>query len=400
MGGQQAVNLLIDFSIGQSNFHKYYISVSQALTQKDKNILKIMKKFICKYCGKQCTNHSALTSHETFCKSNPNLDDKYKPYEYKGVCQKCGKEFVKVYKNISEFGIYKRKGKLSKFCCRSCANTHVISEETKEKIKIGRKLFDELHPNYWQEIQGEFTKTGKFQKRICKECGKSYVYEKGKGMSKSYCCPECKHEYLSKHTGGYRKGSGHGKSGWYKGIHCDSSWELAFLVYHLDKNLYIERYKGVRKYIFNGVEKEYHPDFITDVGIIEIKGYYTDQVKAKQSQNEDIIIIDKTDIIPYLEYVELHYGKNFTYLYDNSNPNNIDNLNNIWVFKINESKKQYINAFINKNEFDLYLNNGWLNGRINPTDRFKEYKSVRPQRRLFKKLSSEEKEKLFSDIIE
>ena len=36
MKGQQAVNLLIDFSIGQSNFHKYYISVSQALTQKDK----------------------------------------------------------------------------------------------------------------------------------------------------------------------------------------------------------------------------------------------------------------------------------------------------------------------------------------------------------------------------
>ena len=32
MRGQQAVNLLIDFSIGQSNFHKYYISVSQALT--------------------------------------------------------------------------------------------------------------------------------------------------------------------------------------------------------------------------------------------------------------------------------------------------------------------------------------------------------------------------------
>ena len=172
-------------------------------------------------------------------------------------------------------------------------------------------MFDESHPNYWQNIYGEFTKTGKIQNRICKECGKTYVYEKGVGMSRSYCCPECKHEYLSKHTGGYRKGSGHGKSGWYKGIHCDSSWELAFLVYHLDKNLYIERYKGVRKYIFNGVEKEYHPDFITDAGIIEIKGYYTEQVRAKQNQNEDIIIIDKTDIVPYLEYVESHYGKKF-----------------------------------------------------------------------------------------
>ena len=98
MRGQQAVNLLIDFSIGQSNFHKYYISVSQALTQKDKKILKIMEKFICKYCGKECNNHSALKSHETFCKLNPNLDDKYKPYEYKSICQKCGKEFLKIFK--------------------------------------------------------------------------------------------------------------------------------------------------------------------------------------------------------------------------------------------------------------------------------------------------------------
>ena len=175
MKGQQAVNLLVDFSIGQSNFHKYYISVSQTLTQKDKKYIEIMEKFICKYCGKQCKNHSALISHETFCKLNPNLDDKYKPYEYKSVCQKCGKEFIKVYKNISDFGVYKRKGKLSKFCCRSCANTRVISEETKEKIKRGRKIFDELHPNYWQEIQGKFTKTGKFQQRVCKECGKPYV---------------------------------------------------------------------------------------------------------------------------------------------------------------------------------------------------------------------------------
>lgn len=30
--------------------------------------------------------------------------------------------------------------------------------------------------------------------------------------------------------GGLRVGSGRGKKGWYKGIHCDSSWELAFVV--------------------------------------------------------------------------------------------------------------------------------------------------------------------------
>ena len=360
-----------------------------------------MEKFICKYCGKECKHHSALKSHEKFCKANPTIDDKYKPYEYKGICQKCGKEFIKIYKNLSEFNRCKRKGKLSKFCCLSCANSRVISEEVKEKIRNGRKLFDETHPKYWQNLYSEFTKTGKHQKRVCKECGKTYDYVKKSGMSYLYCCKECKHKYLSKHTGGYRKGSGFGKSGWYKGIHCDSSWELAFVVYHLDNNLYIERYKGVRKYTFNNVEREYHPDFVTDAGIIEIKGYYTEQVKAKQKQNEDIIIIDKIGITPYLKYVELHYGKDFTYLYDDSKPiKNINDLDYIWVFKVNESKKQYINAFINKNEFDVYLNNGWLNGRIDNKGGFKEYKSIRPNRKLYKKLSSIDKEKLFSNIIE
>lgn len=47
----------------------------------------------------------------------------------------------------------------------------------------------------------------------------------------------------SKSMGGYRKGSGVGKSGWYNGIYCDSSWELAYVIYHIDNNLPIIRNK-------------------------------------------------------------------------------------------------------------------------------------------------------------
>jgi len=93
---------------------------------------------------------------------------------------------------------------------------------------------------------------------------------------RTYCSKECKHKYLSAHTGGYREGSGRGKQGWYKGIHCDSSWELAFLVYYKDHNLNIERCKEKRSYIWNNEVHSYYPDFITDGGIIEIKGYSTD----------------------------------------------------------------------------------------------------------------------------
>ena len=37
--------------------------------------------------------------------------------------------------------------------------------------------------------------------------------------------------------GGYKPGSGRGKQGWYKGYWCDSSWELAFVMYCLYNNL-------------------------------------------------------------------------------------------------------------------------------------------------------------------
>lgn len=70
----------------------------------------------------------------------------------------------------------------------------------------------------------------------------------------------------------FNKHRGICKHGWYKGIYCDSSWELAFLVYHLEHNLNIKRCTERRKYIFNNEIHIYTPDFITDEGIIEIKG--------------------------------------------------------------------------------------------------------------------------------
>jgi hypothetical protein len=67
-----------------------------------------------------------------------------------------------------------------------------------------------------------------------------------------------------KNNGGYREGSSRGKKGWYKGYYCDSSWELAFLIYHLENNIDIQRYSGYREYEFNGKLKKYFPDFIVN----------------------------------------------------------------------------------------------------------------------------------------
>ena len=113
------------------------------------------------------------------------------------------------------------------------------------------------------------------------------------------------------HYGGYRKGSGRGHKGTYKNIYCDSSWELAFVVYYIEHNMFIERCKEKRIYIFNNEERTYIPDFKTSEGIIEIKGYSTKQWISKLEQNPDIKVLYEKDMKPYLEYVENKYGRKF-----------------------------------------------------------------------------------------
>jgi len=117
--------------------------------------------------------------------------------------------------------------------------------------------------------------------------------------------------------GGYIKGSGRGKQGWYKGYWCDSSWELAYIIYHLDHNIPIERNKEKFNYEFNGKHFAYHPDFIVAGELVEVKGYWTSQNHAKIDQcPKKISVVDKEGIKPYLNYAIEKYGKNYISLYE------------------------------------------------------------------------------------
>jgi len=115
--------------------------------------------------------------------------------------------------------------------------------------------------------------------------------------------------------GGYIPGSGRGKKGWYNGFFCDSSWELAYVIYCLEHNINIKRNTDKRKYIWEGVEKSYTPDFIVDGKVTEIKGYKTDQWLAKHKANPDIEVLYEKEMQPILNYVISKYGKNYIELY-------------------------------------------------------------------------------------
>lgn len=263
--------------------------------------------YACKYCGKKFNTSQSLAGHCSHC-----FDEKDKYYSRKKIifnikCPVCENLFSieTTQKNFD-------RGHYTKHCSRSCANKRIHSNETKNKISKSVKDFFKEKNSYNKPDKQYF----------CKVCGKMFT-ENDKRNCKGtlYCSKECKHYFLSKNTGGYRKGSGIGKKGWYKGFYCDSTWELAFVIYHLEHNLNISRCKEVRKYYYNGRWHKYHPDFVTDDGIIEIKGYKSDIWLEKQKQNPDIITLYYKDIKKYLDYAIENYGSCLELLYDNFNPN-------------------------------------------------------------------------------
>lgn len=233
----------------------------------------------CKYCGKECKNLNSLRQHEIRCKQNPN----------------------RIKMDLSKWKCPPEKRKLG------TKNKVALTNGNKNKY---------LFPNEAEEF---------LQNNLDWHKGFTIInHGPNLGIAST---PEKEAERKRKISetmkknplaGGRRIGSGRGKQGWYKGIYCDSSWELAFLVYYLDHNKNIKRCEERREYIFNNEKHTYIPDFITDDGIIEIKGYKTQQWKSKIEQNPDIKVLYEDDIKPYLDYATSLYGQYYwEVLYEN-----------------------------------------------------------------------------------
>ncbi len=237
-----------------------------------------------------------------FIKENP-IPSKKQTYIVN--CKKCGKQFqVFITPNLFE------KGKYTKHCSRSCANSRDWTYQNKLKVSISAKKSQKVKLANNSRMLPIITKT-------CAFCDKQFLT---RNKFKKFCCIKCNNKghkmyNYSKSMGGYRKGSGVGKSGWYNGIYCDSSWELAYVIYHIDNNLPIIRNKQKRKYIFNNKQCIYIPDFITNDGLVQIKGYVNEKWNAKLKYNQDIKVIGKQQIKFYLQYVVTKYGKDYIKYY-------------------------------------------------------------------------------------
>lgn len=99
----------------------------------------------------------------------------------------------------------------------------------------------------------------------------------------------------------------------YKGIHFDSSWELAFWIWCEDHNKKIERNLNP---IISKTKQKYYPDFIVDGRLYEIKGDFLTKYEGYEDKLEtfikyDVKVIMQKDIVPILHYIYSKYGKEY-----------------------------------------------------------------------------------------
>ena len=228
------------------------------------------------------------------------------------ICAKCKKEHDGNFGS----GIY---------CSRSCANSRVKSAALRQQLS--RKIKKRIKTS---GLWGCLAQRSNIEKKpkICPVCNKIF-YTLPSQCKRIYCSKKCYIQdnnclYRKSPAGGYRRGSGRGKGGYYKGFWCDSTYELTYLIYCLDHNISIQRNKEKFEYVWNNKKLAYYPDFIVNNLITEVKGYYTPQVDAKiAAVNKPIQILYKDALEPMFRYVINTYKKpkdRLYELYDNHRP--------------------------------------------------------------------------------
>lgn len=283
-----------------------------------------MDKHICPYCGKEFDKCVQLGGHIVWCKLNPNkkyntlknkisesLSKRNPKNEYKLNCCVCGKEY-KLFLTKHKFDIKKYRKTCSDECAKILSKTHTdISNKNK---KISKALKNKhIHPP-GRSIESYIRK-----QKICPTCGNIFT------GSKKYCSNVCSDIGRRKNLSLALKGKSGGlrpnaykkyKSGWYHGIHCDSSWELAFIIYCEDHCIHPKRNTMFLEYTYKNKKYKYYPDFNINGKLYEIKGYENEKAKAKHEQHPEVEYIDKYKMKKYLDYVISTYGKDFIRLYD------------------------------------------------------------------------------------
>jgi len=250
-----------------------------------------------------------------FIKIKAGVRFAYVEYVYMKKCETCDKEIIEKYGS-------------GRFCSSFCARKFSTIAKRADINKIARKkAIERIKNNENNEYNGFIKPRTQTIKKHCPICGNEF--ESWKASDRTFCSRECmdkdvKYEFRVKPPGGYRKNSGRSKNGYYRGVWCQSTYELAFVIYNLDNNIYFTRNTKGYSYVKDGSIHKYFPDFLQNGDLIETKGYYTPDVKLKsECVNLPLKILYRKDLEYAFSFIKEKYGKtedNIFELYDGYKP--------------------------------------------------------------------------------
>jgi hypothetical protein len=282
--------------------------------------------YYCKYCNQEFDNRYKMTGHSVHCSANPDVSRVF-------TCEFCNESIVGKHSYTQHLNhcpanpnkqLYKspvRNGQIDcerpcQFCGKVCKNDNSLRNHERLCAKNPNKssFKSNLKNRGWSKGLTKETDT-----RIAKQ---------SVSLKAFYA------EHPEAITGGLQVGTAKRcKYGTYKNFYCDSSWELAFIVYHLDHNISFSRNETAFSYELAGKTHNYYPDFIVGDTYYEIKGICSEKDLAKFKafpKNLNFIVLDKKAMRPYLKYVEQKYGKDFAQkLYDRAFPCWLDATTNV-----------------------------------------------------------------------
>lgn len=293
-------------------------------------------------CGKTFTKPNSFNGHKSHCQIHLGKD-RYKEITISREigCKKAGQKTIdryistKIIQNnswISEKHTCERCGKImtgkfgsGRFCSRACANSHKQSTEQNESRR------NKLKNSHSEKTKAYFERRKKssLQKeilyyqtpKVCSICGKVLNFNQ---KNRKTCSPDCRSIFCQQNAkknnlGGLQNITSWGKRGEYKGIHCDSRFELAFLVYCLDKGIKIERNNASFIYTWKNKTHKYYPDFllVDEHKYVELRGYDADKALTSQKLNSvieagyNIEILYENDLKIYFKYIKDTYGLSY-----------------------------------------------------------------------------------------
>lgn len=216
------------------------------------------------------------------------------PTEIKAIAEKAKQTFIQKYRAESPMKLQRFKNKLKRsYLKKYGVDNPAKVPEIKEKIaRTNLQRYGTENPFASEEIKNKIIKTNLARY----------------GVTNPTQCADIRSKAAKKYK--------------YNGINFDSSWELAFYIYHIDKGDNIQRELTSFVYEYKGKQHKYFVDFTINNINYEVKSDYLfrymtthedsiEYAKYKCMLHHNVIILQATDLKECLNYVQKTYGYDF-----------------------------------------------------------------------------------------